>query len=341
MAQNSNVSLIIKLLQETTTLSAVSNFLKEKGLHYSASSWEQLRSERLLPALDKHQLDIKDLINLLRTSEEYGRQHVFLYKCLSEDKISELLNKERIQRILVEIELSDILNEPKILEQPVSPTIVDFRFEENVNGSLKGVVIKIIESRITEKFVGERIDADDTINRTYKKIRERVVNVITLRANGDLEIRIASQESKSYKNNVDSIWGLIGDIFPRGYFSEVYLNVAKDYLWKNRCALNDVIKFSGITQRNDVGTIIKAATGSQSENLFDDVGANDCMETFSNHDAHCETHNIWFKIIQGESIPSNEIHTVISGELNEFAITPHSSEENYEYVISQLRKFNS
>ena len=341
MEQNSNALLIIKLLEETTTLSVVSNFLKEKGLHHSASSWEQLRSERLLPALDKHQLNIKDLTNLLRTAEEYGRQHVFLYKCLSQDKISELLNEERIQRVLAEIELSDILVEPKILDQPESPTIVDIRFDKNVNGSLKRIVIKIIESRISEQFVGERSEDNDTINRTYKKVRERVVNVITLRVNGDLEIRIASQDSKSYKNNVDSIWRLISNIFPISYFSEVYLNNAKAYLWNNRCQLNNLIRFSNVTQRNDIGTIIKAATGSQSENLFDDEGANNCMKVFSEHDAYCEAHNIWFKAINGESIPSNDVHTVLSGELNEFAITPHSSEENYEYVISQLRKFNS
>ena len=131
--------LVIKLLEEATTLQVVRNFLKEKGLHYSASSWEQLRSERLLPALKEYKIDIKDLVSLLRTAEEYRLQHVFLYKCLNEENIHLLLDKERVKKILVKMELDDILLNPKILEQPQVPTIVDVRWDK------QGLVIKIIE----------------------------------------------------------------------------------------------------------------------------------------------------------------------------------------------------
>ncbi len=341
MESNSNALLIIKLLQETTTLSIVSNFLKDKGLHHSASSWDQLRAERILPALAEHRIDIKDLVNLLRTAEEYGRQHVFLYRCLSEEKICELLDEERIKDILETIGLTDILNEPKILDQPESPTIVDVRWEKSRNGILIGLVIKIIEARISKKFVREQSNDDGTVSEIYKHIPERVVNVIKLRVNGDLELRIASQESKSYKNNVDNIWCLIDDILPRNSFSEIYLSKAMDCLWRDRHVLHDLIRFSDSTLRNDYGTAVKAASGSQESNLFDDEGANNCMEAFFKSEAHCEAHNIWFKVINGESIPSKEVHVLLSGELNEFAITPHSSEENYEYVINQLKRLNN
>ncbi len=328
--------LVIKLLEEATTLQVVRNFLKEKGLHYSASSWEQLRSERLLPALKEYKIDIKDLVSLLRTAEEYRLQHVFLYKCLNEENIHLLLDKERVKKILVKMELEDILLNPKILEQPQVPTIVDVRWDK------QGLVIKIIETRISEKFLKESFNEDDTINRTYKKISERAVNVVRLRMSGELELCLASQSSKSYKKNLDDIWNLIDEIIPRRNFSEIYLNKAKNLLWINReHYAQNLLRFSSLGARNDNGTLFSIASGSRDANLFKDDGANVSAEGFVSNEGYCEMYNIWFTTQEDEEIPTEEIHVTISGELNEFSINPNSREENYEYVINSLRRLNS
>lgn len=75
------VDLIAKLLSETTSLAIVSAFLKERRLAHSAPSWDSMINNRLRPALKSRDISFEDLVELLGSVEEHGRQHVFLYRC--------------------------------------------------------------------------------------------------------------------------------------------------------------------------------------------------------------------------------------------------------------------
>ena len=336
MNSSSDELLVIKLLEETTTLQVIRDFLKGKGLHHSASSWEQLRSERILPALRECKINNQDLINLLQSAEEYRLQHVFLFKCSNEEKLHTLLDRERIGKILTKMELGDILIKPKILDQPQLPTIVDVRLDKS------GLIIKIIETRISEKLLKEVFNEDETVSRVYKKVSERAVNVVRLRTSGELELCLASQSGKSYQKNLNNIWSLVEEIIPAQDFSEVYLNRAKNLLWKNReDYAQNLLRFSSLGARNDKGTLLTIASGSRDTNLFKDNGANVSAESFVSHDGYCENYNFWLLQQENQGIPTEDIHVTISGELNEFSINPHSREENYEYAIKLLRQLNS
>src|SRR5438034_6263403 len=45
--------LVFKLLQENSTLGQVAQYLKRKGLHYSAGSWDELFGKRVSRALEE------------------------------------------------------------------------------------------------------------------------------------------------------------------------------------------------------------------------------------------------------------------------------------------------
>ena len=72
--------LLFSLLESATSIDVVSSLLKAKGLHYSGT-WQELRDKRLTPALESGALSFEELLELLRTGEEHGRQHVFFYQC--------------------------------------------------------------------------------------------------------------------------------------------------------------------------------------------------------------------------------------------------------------------
>lgn len=328
----------MKLLKETATLNVVCDFLKNKGLHHSASSWDKLLSERIIPSLEEKQITVNDLIALLQRAEEYGRKHTFLYKCLP-SIAEELLNERRMEAILKSSGLDKLIDKPAILDQPESPTIADVRWLKNPNGITEGFLIKIIEARISMEFVGEESDGN-LVSRQYKQVKERAVNVVKLDTKGNLEIRIASQKNSTlYKDNLVKMWDLVGEIFPRLNFAEISLHKAKDRLWNDKAELQSLIRYSDSTLKNESGTVLKAASGSFDSDLFDDTGATDSLATFLSHKAHCETFNIWFKA--NAPLPSKDIHVLLSGEINEFAITAHCNEEDYAYVLGQLRKFNT
>jgi hypothetical protein len=294
---------------------------------------------RLIPAIKSKGINTEDLIDLLRNIEEYGHQHIFLYKC-PEETATALINTDRITSIMKKSELSPLIDKPKILDQPQTPEITDVRLEHTNNNS-NNFIIKIIETRESSELISESVKKD-ILTKKWRIKKQRAVNLFKLRADGWLELRIASQKnSTKYKSEINKMWEIVEEFLPKASFTEISLSRAKENLWDKRAILQDKIRYSDTTLKNENGNTIRALTGSHLADLYEDNGINDSMEVFHNNDAYCDSHNIWFKF---PSIPDNnshEIHVLLSGEMNEFAITAQCSAQEYEYVYDQLRSFNN
>jgi hypothetical protein len=95
---NKSIKLLIKLLSETTSLAIVRNFLKDRKLTHTASSWDDMEKKRLIPLLKSKKIHINDLVVLLRDAEEHGHQHVYLYRCTEKDAAT-IMGHTRINSI--------------------------------------------------------------------------------------------------------------------------------------------------------------------------------------------------------------------------------------------------
>ncbi len=335
-SRRTKVRTIVKILREVTSLQVVSDFLKDKGLMHSASKWDDMLEKRIYPYVTGRspKLTIQDLIQLLRDSEESGRQHVFLYKT-SKEMATKLLDSAHLHSALDSMGIKDLLNEPKILDQPKDATFSDVRIDSNP----PTLVIKRIETRISQKPLGEKI-VGDVLTKRYALKRERAVNVIRLHADGLLEVKIGSHSNTSnYKNDIHSFLSTVKPIIPFENFREIPLSNLKDRLWNDRTSLSEIVKFSHSTLRNDKGTVLQAACGSIDYDLIEDEGATSSLDKFIDHDAFCDSSNIWFKK-QESGVPTKDIHVLLSGESNEFALTIHCAKEDYEYVLSKIRELN-
>lgn len=338
-ASDKTIRLISKLLSETTSIAIVSAFLKDKGLTHSASSWDEMTEKRIIPAIKAKKVAIEELADLLRSAEEHGRQHVFLYNCNKEVALG-FMNKTLIIESLHNYGLDKLIDKPKILDQPQSPEIVEIRWDGGNTENPKWLVIKVVETRETSELLSEATKGD-ILTKKWRIKKERAVNVFRLRADGSLELRIASQKSAKYTPEINKMWKIVEDFLPRKNFNEISLTKAKEYLWENRETLQDLVRYSDITLRDDTGSTIKAATGSPTSDLYENHGINNSMEVFHKHDAYCDSHNIWFKLKNRIDVEKpHEIHVLLSGEINEFAVTRQCSSEEYEYGYDKLQSFN-
>ncbi|MCG8036149.1 MAG: hypothetical protein JAZ19_03855 [Candidatus Thiodiazotropha taylori] len=329
---------IVSILKEVTSLNVVSAFLKESGLQHSASSWEVMLERRILPAVKDRTLSIESLVNLLRDSEECGKQHVFLYYC-TKPRAAALMDTNRLEKIAKKLGLSDLLLEAKILYQPNEEAFTDIRYDEG-HKDLKYLTVKSVGTHVSKKPLSETIKGN-LLTCKYELKKERAVNVIRLSSNGILELRIGSHKSSSnYRKDLTSLWLKINSFFPKEYFSEVYLAPLKDKVWKERDSLKNLIRYTNSTLRNDNGTVLQASSGNIEYDLVDDEGATSSLDEFIEHEAYCDSSNIWFRT-QDDGVPSKNIHVLLSGERNEFAVTSHCIKSDYEYVLSTIRKLNS
>jgi hypothetical protein len=336
--------LVFKLLQENSTLGQVAQYLKVKKLHFSAGSWDELFDKRVSKSLEQNELTREDLVELIRLSEEHGGQHIFLYGTSRKRAIS-LMDQGTVESSLNKMGHSSLVNHPRILDQPSSLTITDVRLAQE--GHSRSLVAKVVERRTYQRFVDQHSEGDFLIRR-YRELAVRAVNLFRLTQDGLLELRIHSHiNSSDYRNDVAKMWNFLGFLFPPNEFKELSIGNAKTNLWKNRLSLKSVLRYSDSSLRNALGTTLSASTGSEQTSLFNDQGASNSLDVFLDHKGYCDMSNVWWlkgggKRAENEfdMIPSRDVHVLLKGALNEFALTAKCSKQDYEYVLSQLRRNN-
>ena len=325
---------IYKLLQETTSKEIVQNFLKNKGLHYSGT-WEEVYSKRIIPAIEANQITEDDLIELLRDSEEYGRQHIFLYKC--EPTIAKkIIDQTRVKGILEKNNLADLLTTPSILDMPDKPTFSDIRWD-TANIDL-AMTIKSIETRRVKQFLGEIKDGFK-FSLNYEYVPERVVNIAKLSHDGNLEIRLQSNSnSNKYENELKKFRDYLEFLIPQEHFSEVSLKNAKTIISTNPEKFHEVLRVNDSVLENDLGNTLRGVTGSKEMDLNSDDATTDSLRSFLKKDGFCTKSNIWF--IAKDNTLSSDVHVILAGEINEIAIPANCTKLEYTYVLNRLHTFN-
>jgi hypothetical protein len=329
-------TLIVNLLRQTTSLTVVADFLKRKDLPHSAAGWDEMLDLRIQPAVDEGRIEIEELLLLLRDAEECGRQHVFLYK--TDTSIAEMLiDPARVIPILNQLGLSSLLTSSMILEEPLTPMVVDVRWE-SANVPLN-LTIKVVEQRTSRKFSGNSYMQEGMEHRIYQVIKERAVSLMKLHRDGLLEVRIRSRSnSMRYEDEIARIFAKLGNFFPIENFTPSPLATIKRKLVEDRAALSQLVRFSDSTLKNDSGTVMKLISYSDMSDLNDDEAAADSMQRFMSYDAICDSSNVWFK----EAAPklSKDVHVRLAGQINEFALTANCSPSDYGYVLNQIQRLN-
>ena len=332
------LSLLLQLIERATSLAVVRDFLKSRNIVHSAGSWEDLRTKRIVPAVNEGQLSIAALHALLRSTEGFGRQHIFLFQC-PPDRAVAMIAMERVRNLLSEKGFGEASDDPLVVDLPPEPTLVDVRFAK-LEG-VKSMTLKEIEKRTSKKLTSETTDDEAmTFTKVYKVEHQRAINVARLWDNGLLEVRIASRDNATrYRDDLAHFFNRLKPIIARDEFAEVSLRQLKKNLWAKRRELQHLVKFSTYTLQDDEGMSLRANAVLSTDDLAGSERVAKSLAEFNAETVQCSDSNIYVKIVdKGETI--KEIHVLLNGEDNEFAVTAAITEEEYEYVLRQVLQHN-
>lgn len=329
--------IIFNLLKEATSQQVVREFLKDKGIATSGS-WEVIYSERILPALKSKKLELVDLEVLLREVEEHGRQHIFVYKCKPDDA-EKLLKRSRIEDIAATAGLSHLITQPHYVEMPDQPEVVDIRLNEAPNGSgLLSLTIKVCETRESSKYVGDDFDpATSRRIKIYEIKKKRAICIAHLGLDGILELRIASRDTSKYDEQISMLIRLVNSFFPMDSFEKASLSKAKETLFNKQEELEGQVRYTNTTAKNDFGVSLNLAAFNLTKSLMDDDGSTSAIKEFLAKNGFVTGSNIWFIIPDDVE---RQIHTVLNGEVHEFAIPAACTPGEYSYVFRKILSFN-
>lgn len=326
--------ILLSLIQEQSTVRDFSSFLKSRGVAGGAT-WSDLQ-DRAKAALQRNKLSEKDLTEFLAEAEEYGRQHIFLYRIKGGFALP---TPKKIEAWLQKHGAVGALAAAQVVDKPNEPTIAEVRKDPARGGDL--LVIKIVETRTYDNFLGTEERGGGRYSREYQREEVRAVNVIRVHPDGVLEIRIFSHRSGStdYGRQLAELWTLIADIVKPTEALTMSLVKAKKSLYESRHNLEDTVSFSSTLLRNSAGINVTAACGREL-NLFSDNATDAGLQTMTTQgEAYCDEHNLWW-LKQKRSRPTQDIHVMMAGEPNEFAIPQQCSRADYEHVLSEIRRFN-
>ncbi|WP_263377971.1 hypothetical protein [Granulicella paludicola] len=327
----------IRLLKKHSSLNAVSTFLKKRGLSYSATSWESMRDDRLKPYLDNGDLDRGDILQLLRDAEEFGRQHVFLYRT-TRTEAGELTNAQSLRKRLTKMNVLDAMDTPRIVEAAPGLQLVEARIEQTPSGNT--FTAKFVDVRTYMVQVSKVNEGDEQVVRS-RPANDRAVNIFRVSADGNTEVRIQSfRNAMDYPAEVEKVFGKLAGIVDRLLYEDFSLNKARRYLLENGANLSSSIKFGSGTVRSKKGAPVNFATANWNENLFgsgdDEVEA--AMSAILNKAgarARCDIVNCTWLKNPGAGLAS-DIHTLIAGKSNEFWVVPQCEKADYEYVLGKI-----
>ena len=219
-------------------------------------------------------------------------------------------------------------------ELPPAPTISSIRLDGDGSGTLS---IKLVETRTYEELVEQKTEGNRKTY-VYEQMQARAVNVMRLSSTGILELRIQSHLNRSqYHEDIKRVWSCMDDFFPEAKFSRHSLQKLKERIWKNRDTLEGKIRVSDVRLEDDKGFPITASTPKADSNLAGHAGAVNSIQAFLDAGAHQKSAGVWW-VKQENGIPSTDIHILLSGESNEFALTATCTKADYEYVLAQFTR---
>lgn len=331
--------LLFRLIKKATSLSKVRDLLKQAGLPHSARSWDDLIDRRLRAGVKNGQLNEQKLIDLLSESEEYGKQHIFLFRL--REKVEAPTAKD-LKDYLVSEGAESLLEQPKVLDTPESFTLTDVRPDKNGTGFL----LKYTGRHQYVERVGESPEQLASSGKTefsvrYRQVIDRAIWVARLQHDGLLELRIQSKaNSTKYKDDVHNFWGLLQGLLARADFEPVSLLSARTKIWKERGKLENEFRFTSSTLVNNKDSRVHATVGSLEMDLHDDDGADSSIEAFLGHnDAYCNGLNVWIRGDSSDDL-SGDIHVIIAGELNEYALPAKCLEQEHVHVQKRIQSLN-
>lgn len=330
-----NLQNLLTILESSTTLGMVSEFLKRKELPSSAGSWVDMKSKRLEPALKAGTVFVGELVELLRTVEETGRQHILLFHVPPEN-LSDLFDLTKFTKRLDEAGMLELMEKPQFLLLPKTETIADIRFGSSSRA--EHLVIKEYTTKTIYVKSGEFM-SEGAFFKKYSPEESRSVNLVRIWKDGLIEVRIESRATNcDYADMAQKFLRRLLPIIDLTSASVYPLNHAKRYVWDNQESLKDTVALIDTTFKDATGGALRAMSSNNIGISEKKVILQSVNQMLDQDDSAYAEKGIFLFVGGGLSQP---IVVDLTRKANEIHIPSRCSIESYDYAFTRILDFNA
>lgn len=339
------VAVLVGAMRDVTSLWVMQTMLHEwdEDLAFSAGKWHDFLNKRIRPAIETRKLSIDNLAAMLHEAEEYGRQHVLLYKLKRGFQISPLLSLPRVRRQLHSHKKGSVLDAIPSASAHDKLDLVHVRLDDK-----EGLVLKAVESKESLQVLKTYnvIAAAGHEIRVGVAKKKRRIKLARLRPNGLLEVRLSTVSTggrqHNYQKEATEFLELFSYLIEPSHFSPARLDKFRKKIWEVRDEDRIVIPtHDGAAATGERMTLrARDRRSDVSTNIACGVAYDAFMKVDGSTPDQAEI--VW-KRQETSGAPSTDVVVRLSGAssgvAHEFSIRQHCTRADFEYVLAEIRKY--
>ena len=331
---------LLEALPSVATLEVCSAFLKSKGLHFSATDWDDMISKRFKTPIEEGHLTIEDLAELVHECEECSSKRVFIFRYSGQGSHPFFESGGR-EKLLKSLKGWPGMGVRRVGHPSGKPKVIEMR-DDFARGQ-RCVVIKIGAVQTVENFVREDASAKGQITRIYKTLDLPVVNVARLFEDGVLEIRVhRDKDMEGYRGATRAIWSQIADFAQESDFEPLNVHGLLSKMWnpEKRKEFSDRIGVATSTHRNGAQTVLEVRSGKPGSDLGSDKRAMESVERFHEEQdtdtTSCRSAFIWIRADKNSKLEERDIRVHVHGQSNEFSVVSRCRKVDYDRAVEAI-----
>ncbi|UJH91670.1 hypothetical protein LZ575_03000 [Antarcticibacterium sp. 1MA-6-2] len=298
--------------------------------------------ENLLHCVEEGVIDIKEIQALIKDSEEFGDQYIYIYKTLDGVNDSDYHDGKMIaDAILPKNEREKF---PKIMDMPTKTEWADFRSpNRGINNSW---LVKLYDKKVRRERQNEWVD-DSTgfFHIVYKEKPSRVI----LMAEWDgkqLEIKIGRTTSDSTTSVLDTrrkVEQLIapGVFIQRDFTKKDLSDTIHNILinWDTNKNIYKLLSVKLVDSHSGQATI--STNGEDELDLLSDKSRKEAIEAYLNSEGRPNSLAIQLLAEGSGDVLSSDVNVVLGkNDINEIIIPANISPQEYKYVRKKIAEFS-
>lgn len=338
-------------LQEIIESQVLSGVIHSLLKDYKDDNKEEIRlsgtktemTENLLSAIEKKIIPLSKVYQVIRESEEYGDQYIFVFKCLNNATKDTCSDGEEIADKILPIGERDKF--PKLMKLPDSLEWVDFRSPNR--GVANSWLVKLYDKKVREIKENEEINyTNGTRTVTYRKKESRLIYIVYWNGVDELEIKISRTSFDSHKNLDNSI-KLVRSLIAKGVSLEKgfklldLTEVINNFL--NNSQKNKNIYNLQNTKLIDSqgGTATVNTYGDDESDLLSDDSRKDAIDAYLEKGGSATAVAITFLKEGSNNILSKDVNVILGRDtINQIIIPSNITPQEYNYVRRKITDFS-
>lgn len=338
---------LLEIIESQVLSSVIHSLLKE----YKDDNKEEIRlsgnktemTENLLSAVEKKIIPLSQVYQVIRESEEYGDQYVFLFKCIDQQTKVECSDGEEVAKKI--IPAGERAKFPKLMKLPNSLEWVDFRAPNR--GVANSWLVKLYDKKIREVKENEEISyTNGTRTVTYRKMESRLIYIAYWNGIDQLELKISRTSFDSYKNldrSIKQIRSLIakGVSIDKGFKLLDLTEVINNFLNKSLENKNIYTLLNTKLIDSQGGTATVNTYADEEFDLFSDQSRKDAIDVYLEKGGSATAVVITFLKEGSSNILSKDVNVILGRDtINQIIIPSNITPEEYNYVRRKIKDFS-